>query len=233
MVPAVSPAFLLAAGLLLAPDASDPRGNTVLGRDLRKPVYSLSAAARLGVLAGPGAELIQPVGFGFALQFRFHGLAIGPTRLGVEAHAGHLRFMERRVVLATDEAGNEQRVRRWAALGHTDFALGPSLQIPVRPLILGLGVGGGLAISHFVRPLGPDVTDEEDTSDVSAMIRAGGQVAVPVRRNQGIALGAAYWQIFSRTQVLADPLEAAPDAEPDTSPFDLAVEVYLSYQMWF
>jgi hypothetical protein len=234
MVSCVSLAPLVVSAVLAvgsAPSAS--RGNTVLVRDTKKPVYSLAAAARLGILVGRGAEVIQPVGFGFGLQFRFHGLRVGPTRFGLEFHGGHMRFMEKRMVIAPDEQGGDKKVTRWAALGHTDFTLGPSIQIPIKPLIIEVGAGAGVAISTFVRPFGPHVTDEEQVNDAAAMIRAGGHLGVPIRNNQGIVLGSTFWEIFSDTQVVADPETAGPDAEPDTSVFDLVVEVYLAYQMWF
>lgn len=234
MVARVSLAALaVSAVVALAPSAAAPRGNTVLARDAKRAVYSLTAAARFGVLVGNGRHVIQPYGFGFGLQFRYHGLRVGPTRFGLEVHAGHTRFMERRFVATTAADGGEQKVKRWAALGHTDFTLGPSLQIPLRPLILALGAGAGLMVSDFVRPHGAFVTEEEQVTDASAMIRAGGQLGIPIRNNQGLVLGAAVHQIFSSTQVIAEPDDAVPDAEPDTSVFDLVVESYLAYQMWF
>jgi len=204
------------------------RGNTALYRD-RGPVFSVIAAPRLGVLFAGGARVIRPVGFGGGLQFRVHAGRVGPFRFGGEAHFGHLHFLERRDVLTPEGSS----ARRYAALGHTEFALGPSVQIVMGPVFLELGVAAGLGISTLVRPLGPFVTDEEDVTSVSAMLRGGGHLGVPIRNNQGLAIGASIHKYFSRKQVVAQPDPEEPDAPTDTNPFDLALEIIVGYHFMF
>ncbi len=224
--------WALGASLLaFAPGADAPRGNTVLTRD-RGAVWGIAAVPRVAVLIGDGRRVIQPAGFGAELQFRGYGLNLGWLRLGGQAHLGHTRVLER-ITLMHDDGTGAQVVQRYAALGHTDFSLGPSLQAVLGPIILEGGVAAGLGISNLVRPFGPFIIDEEQTTDTTAMLRGGGQLAVPVRRNQGIVLGVHATRFFSRTQVVSVPDPAVPDAEPDANPFDLVLEIGLGYQMWF
>jgi hypothetical protein len=125
------------------------------------------------------------------------------------------------------------RARRFAALGHSDFALGPSFQLLMGPIFAEIGVAAGLGVSTLVRPLGPFVSDEQDISDTSAMIRAGGHLGVPVRNNSSIIIGAALHKYFSRKQVVARPDPEQPDARPDTNPFDMMVEIIVGYHYMF
>lgn len=217
--------------LLLAAPANasaERRGNTALYK-ARGPVFTVIAAPRIGVLFAGGAQVIQRVGFGAGLQFRVHAGRVGPFRFGGEAHFGHLRFLERRTV----ERPTGGTARRYAALGHTEFALGPSVQIVMGPVFAELGVAAGLGINTLVRPLGPFVTDEEDFTNVSAMLRGGGHLGVPIRNNQGIVVGASIQKYFSRKQVVARPDPELPDKPPDTNPFDLALEIIVGYHFMF
>jgi hypothetical protein len=225
------PAALWLAGVLaLAPGAK--RGNDVLQRD-RGPVFSLAAAPRLGVLLAGGAQVMrQPVGFGAGLQFRVHALHLGPVRLGGELQLGHTRFLDSRDV-PHEADGTERRVRRYATLNHTDFAAGPSLQIALGPVFLEGGFGAGLGISSFVRPFGGFSFEEEHFSDVTAMIRGGGHLGIPIRNNHGFYVGAAVHKYFSRQQIVAQPDPLVPDQAPDTNPFDLMLEIHLGYHMMF
>jgi hypothetical protein len=211
------------------------RGNEAMHRS-RGAVFSVAAAPRLGVLLAGGADVIQPVGFGAGLQFRVHGLHLGPLRFGGELQLGHTRYLQRRN-LSTGAEGETQTIRRYAALGHTDFALGPSVQLVAGPVLFEVGFGAGLGISSFTRPLGPFPVDEEHYSDVSAMIRGGGHLVVPVRNNQGALIGVAVHKYFSRTQIVADPPDETPpegmEPEPDTNPFDMMIEIYLGYHFMF
>jgi hypothetical protein len=220
----------MAAVLAFAPAA--PRGNEAMRRD-RGPVFSLAAAPRLGVLLAGGAQVMsQPAGFGAGLQFRVHALHLGPVRLGGELQLGHTRFLDRRSVPHMVD-GEDRRVRRYATLNHTDFAAGPSLQIVTGPIFWEAGFGAGLGVSSFVRPLGPYVVDEEQFTDVTAMIRGGGQLGIPVRNNHGFIIGAAVHKYFSRLQIVANPDPMGPEMEPDTNPFDLMLEISLGYHMMF
>jgi len=228
-------AWALAASLLaLAPPGGDaPRGNTVLTRD-RGVVWGVAAVPRAAILLGDGRRVIQPAGFGAELQLRAYPLNLGRLRFGAQAHLGHTRVIER-VMLSYDDGSGApaQRIRRYAALGHTDFSLGPSLQIVAGPLLIEGGAAVGVGINNLVRPFGPFPTDEQQVDDVTAMLRGGGQLAVPIRRNQGVVLGVHATKLFSSTQVVAEPDPAAPDAPPDANPFDLVLEIGIGYQMWF
>jgi hypothetical protein len=227
-------AWALAASLLaLAPGGEAPRGNTVLTRD-RGVVWAVAAVPRAAVLIGDGRRVIQPAGFGAELQFRAYALHLGRLRFGGQAHLGHTRVIERVLLSYDDGSGTgAQPVRRYAALGHTDFSLGPSAQLVLGPILLEGGAAVGLGISNLVRPLGPLPIDEEQTTDTTAMVRGGGQLAVPIRKNQGVVLGVHATKFFSRKQVVAAPDPAVPDAPPDANPFDLVLEIGLGYQMWF
>ncbi len=222
---------LLATTLALAPGAEAPRGNTVLTRD-RGLVVGVAAVPRVSILIGDGRRAIQPAGFGAELQIRLHALHLGRLRFGGVGHFGHTRVLER-IDLLHDDGSGEQQVRRYAALGHTDFSLGPSFQLVLGPVMLEGGAAVGLGISNFVRPLGAFIIDEEQFTDTTAMVRGGGQLVVPIRRNQGLVLGVHATKFFSSLQIVGDPDPAVPEAEPDTNPFDLVLEIGLGYQMWF
>jgi len=224
-------AIALGACVLALAPGEAPRGNTVLTRD-RGAVWGVAAVPRVAVLVGDGRRVIQPVGFGAEIQFRGYGLHLGWLRLGGQAHLGHTRVLQQ-VTVPHDDGSGPRPVQRYAALGHTDFSLGPSLQAVLGPIILEGGVAVGLGISNLVRPFGPFIIDEEQVTDTTAMLRGGGQLAVPIRRNQGIVLGAHATRFFSKVQVVADPDPANPEAEPDANPFDLVLEIGLGYQMWF
>ncbi len=204
------------------------RGNTALYKP-KGPIFSLIAAPRLGILFVGGAQVIQRVGFGAGMQFRVHGGRVGPFRFGGEAHFGHLHFLEARDV--PDPNGGT--ARRYAALGHTDFALGPSIQIVMGPVFAELGVAAGVGINTLVRPTTAFPSEEEDVTNVSPMIRSGAHIGVPIRNNSGIAIGASIHKYFSRTQVVARPDPENPDQAPDTNPFDLALEIIVGYHYMF
>lgn len=225
-------AWTLAASLLaLAPEGGAPRGNTVLTRD-RGLVWGLAAVPRASILIGDGRRAIQPAGFGAELQFRLYALHLGALRLGGEAHFGHTRVLERRKV-EHDDGDGTRLITRYAALDHTDFSIGPSAQAVLGPVILEGGVVVGLGISNFVRPFGAFINDEEQTSDYTAMLRGGGQLSIPIRRNQGIVVGVHATKFFSKKAIVANPDESMPDAPADVNPFDLVLEIGLGYQMWF
>ena len=229
----------LACALAMAPPAPVRRGNDVHARR-QGPVFSVVAAPRLGVLLAGGAQVIQPVGFGAGFSFRVHGLHLGPLRLGAAVDLGHTRFLERRFVEG-EAFGETQTARRYAALSHTDFGAGPSLQIAMGPIYLQGDLTVGVGISMFTRPLGILYIDEEQHSDVSAMLRAGGLIGIPIRNNQGLTLGAAMQRYFSRYQVVAQPVSGTDasgdpsmvEQEPDTNPFDLVIDVSLGYLFMF
>ena len=227
MVRAVVGPWVIAAVLAASP-GSARRGNDAIART-KGPVFSVIAAPRLGVLLAGGAAAMQPVGFGAGLQFRVHALRLGPLRVGAGVHLGHTRFLERYTV-AVDGGGT---ARRWAALGHSDFAAGPSFQLVLGPVFAELGVEGGFGISSLVRPLGPTVADEEETNDTTGMIRGGGHLGVPIRNNSSITIGAAVQKFFSRAQVVDRPDPSNPDEAPNVNPFDLMLEFSIGYHFMF
>lgn len=227
MVRAVLGPWAIAAVLAASPGVAR-RGNDAIGR-AKGPVFSVAGGPRLGVLLAGGAQAIQPVGFGAGLQFRVHALRLGPLRIGAGLQLGHTRYLERYTV-PVDGGGT---ARRWAALGHTDFAAGPSFQLVMGPVFAELGVEAGLGISTLVRPLGPTVADEEETNDTTGMIRGGGHLGVPIRNNASVTLGASIHKYFSRAKVVARPDPSVPDAMPDTNPFDLMLEFTLGVHFMF
>lgn len=227
MVLAVLAAWVMTAVVAAAP-GTVRRGNDAIART-KGPVFSVAAAPRLGVLLAGGAQAIQRVGFGAGFQFRVHALRLGPLRIGAGVQLGHTRFLERYAV-ATDGGGT---ARRWAALGHTDFAAGPSFQIVMGPVFAELGVEGGLGISSLVRPFGPTVADEEETNDTTGMIRGGGHLGVPIRDNSSITIGTSVHKYFSRAVVEARPVPGEPGASVEVNPFDLMLEITVGYHFMF
>jgi len=227
-------AVLLAGGVAMPANAREQpqaeRGNTVLVRPARRWVLGAAAVARVPVLVGMGREVMQPAGFGFAFQLRFHAIALGALRLGFEAHFGHNQFMQRHLFVHVPEVGAVQSVSRRAALAHTDLSLGPSLQIPIRRVFLELGGSVGLAISNFVRPV--SAMRDENITAYDPVIRGALQLGIPIQNNHGMVVGFAVQQIYSKTTIVADPT-APPGTTPDNAPFDLLIEPYAGYQAWF
>lgn len=216
----------LVALVLAGVPSPQARGNTALYRP-QGPVYSVAASIRSGVLLGDGRRVIQPAGFGAGLQFRVHAGRLGPVRFGGEIQLGHLHFLEKRFVPAPDGSN----ARRYAALGHTEFALGPSIQILMGPVFAELGAAVGVGISQFVRPL--EATDEQDVTDTTAMIRGGGHLGVPIRNNSSVIFGVAAQKYFSKQKIVARPDPAEPLAPADVTPFDLALEIMVGYHFSF
>lgn len=222
-----------------ASPATQRRRNSVLQRSPRQPVFGVAALARLGVLAGNGGVVIQPpLGFGFALDIRYHALPIANARLGLQFTAGHDRFQDRRTFTFTDGNGKTQELRRFTTLSHTDITLGPSLQIPLRVLFLEMGVSGGLAVSLFRQPRSIDPKDDLEVVGYEPMLRGDIALAIPIRQNQGIRLGVDVVKIWSprKNWIVGDPqaaIETDTNTEPDTAIFDLYLDVLLAYQAWF
>ena len=225
----------LIGGYAEASAATQQRRNSVLQRSARQPVFGVAALARLGVLAGNGGVVIQPpLGFGFALDIRYHMLPIAGARLGLQFTAGHDRFQDRQTFSFTDKNGDTQELRRFTTLGHTDITLGPSLQIPLRVLFLETGVSGGLAVSLFRQPRSIDPKDDVEVVGYEPMLRGDIALAIPIRQNQGIRLGVDVVKIWSpqKNWIISDPM-APVDTQPDTAVFDLYLNVILAYQAWF
>lgn len=214
----------------------EPRARTRSTGDVltrrKGPVYGVGAALRLPILIGDGKRVMSPVGFGAGLTLRVHALHLGPVRLGGMLRLGHSRFLQRSTVL-TDNTPAAREAVRWSSLGHTDFALGPSVQIVLGRIFFEGGAGVGLGISSLVRVTGPTIADEEDVSDVTLMVRGGGQLGIPIRNNQGVTLGVSVQKYVSRKLVVATEDLGTPDIEPNANPFDLVLDVLLGYQMWF
>ncbi|MCB9567539.1 MAG: hypothetical protein H6710_10080 [Myxococcales bacterium] len=216
--------------------AAARRGNEVLDRAVTTPVLGVAAAARMGVLVGNGGAVIQPpLGFGFGFDLRYHALAIAGARLGLQFTAGHDRYPGRNTFPEAQADGTIKEIPRYTILGHTDLTLGPSLQVPLRVLFLEGGVSGGLAISSFRRPRSLDPLADEHVVGYQPMIRGDLAVGVPIRKNQGIRVGADVVKIFAtdkKTWIVADP-QAPEGTAPDTAIFDLYLDVVVAYQMWF
>jgi hypothetical protein len=202
------------------------RNNEVLVRPFRRPVYSVTAAGRFGTLLSSGAELVQPFGYGFAAALRLHFLPVGKSRFGAEIHAGHTRFPNR--VLFDDVDGD--KVVRKGLLTDTDFSVGPSLEIPIGPVFVGIGGSGGVALSSLFRPLSIDGFDDELVSATNFMLRGGLNLGVPLLNHHGLNLGAAVHHVFSPREVAIDPTNAD---SAKVRPFGTWLEVSLGYQIWF
>jgi hypothetical protein len=210
-----------------------PASNTTTPHRTDAPLLNPAAVVRLGVLAGGGNDVMQPVGFGAGFQFRVFSRRIAVFRFGGELHLGHTRFLQRKSV-AQMQAGQAATVKRWSALGHTEFALGPAVHVAMGPVFAELGVAAGLGISTLARPFGPLAEDEDRTSDTTAMIRGGGQLGIPIRGPHSLVIGAWVHRYFSREQVSRDgPTDPQMPVPPLAQPFDLMVEISIGYHYSF
>lgn len=242
MFPAMLARTTLASLVLLAalaPTRADARevkrGNTVLAKDTGERVFTAAAQARMGIVAGAGDVVVQPpLGFGFGLKLAYYPVRAGPMRFGFGFAGGHDRFASRRVIVAAlpDDPGMLVSRTRWSILTHTDVALGLGFQIPAGPVIVELGAGGGLGISSFRRAVDADPLNDDVTVAYSPLVRADASVGIPIRNNQGIALGFDLQKYFSDALVATKP-DAPRGAPPDSAVFDLIFNVTLAYQMWF
>jgi len=231
----LSHAALAAAMFLAGPRA--PRGNTVLHKDLGERVFTVAASARMGILIGSGDVVIQPpLGYGFGLKLAYYPLRLGPMRFGFAFHGGHTRYMGRRDFSITDgtdgPGGPAPIVRRWSVLSHTDLALGPHFQVPAGPLLIEFGAGGGLGVSSYRRVVDAEPGHDESTVAYNGLVRADATLGVPIRNNQGVAIGVDVQKYFSSTRVVTIP-DAPMGAPPDSVVFDLTLAVTIAYQMWF
>lgn len=230
----VSSAAVLVAVFAAGPVA--PRGNTVLHKGLGERVFTVAASARMGILIGSGDVVIQPpLGFGFGLKLAYYALQLGPMRFGFAFHGGHSRYMRARLVPSLGGApdlGDPPLTRRWSVLSHTDLALGPHIQVPAGPVFFEFGVGGGLGVSSWRRVVDAEPAHDESTVAYNGLVRADLTLGVPIRNNQGLALGVDLQKYFSQTRVVTD-LEAPAGSKPDSVIFDLTLAVTLAYQMWF
>lgn len=202
------------------------RNNEVLVRPFRRPVYSVTAAGRFGTLLSSGADVVQPFGYGFAAALRLHFLPVLKSRFGVEIHAGHTRFPNR--VLFDDVDGD--KVVRKGLLSDTDFSAGPSLEIPLGPVFVGLGGSGGVALSSLFRPLTIEGFEDELVSTTNFMLRGGLNLGVPLLNHHGLNVGTAVHHVFSPREVAIDPTNAD---SAKVRPFGTWLEVSLGYQIWF
>lgn len=235
------PAALLAASLVLG--GPPGRGNTAL--DPTRRVWSVSVVGRMGILIGGGDVLFArrpPLGYGFGLQIKYHALRAGPLRFGLEFHGGHTRFprpvqyplgpMPGDPIDPDTGAPKTVTVRRISALTHTDLTLGPTVQVIAGPLLIDLGVGGGLMVSNWRRLRSADPIEDEQTVAYDGMVRAAASIGVPIRNNHGLSLGVDWQKAFSRTRAVTD-LEAPKGAPPDAVVFDMLMTVNLAYTAWF
>jgi hypothetical protein len=227
----VPSAVLLVAVFAAGPVA--PRGNKVLQKDLGERVFTVAASARMGILIGSGDVVIQPpLGFGFGLKLAYYALQLGPMRFGFAFHGGHSRYMRSRFFAAAAGDADAPMTRRWSVLSHTDLAFGPHFQVPAGPLLIEFGAGGGLGISSWRRAVDAEPGHDESTVAYNGLVRADLTLGVPIRNNQGIALGVDLQKYFSQTRVVTD-LAAPAGAKPDSVIFDLTLAVTVAYQMWF
>lgn len=222
----------LAAGLLLA-QPSAPRGNTVLAKQLDERVFTVAAALRMGILIGGGDVVIKPpLGYGFGLKLAYYPLRLGPMRFGFAFHGGHTRYMGARDVIAPGAPAGSPITRRFSVLSHTDLALGPHFQIPAGPVIFEVGAGGGLGVSSYRRVVDAEPGHDESVVAYDGLVRADLTLGIPIRNNQGLAIGVDLHKYFSKTKVVT-VADAPMGTPPDSIVFDLTLAVTLAYQMWF
>ncbi len=228
--------LLLVATVAIPPSSTSVRGrhNTVLAEPLDTRVLSVAANIRMGILLSSGAAFIQPpLGFGFGFDLRYHFLRLGPMRFGFEFQAGHTRFPSRRTFTGVDPVSELiATTPRWTVLAHTDLTFGPAFQIPAGPLFIQFGAGGGLAVSQFRRAVSADPFDDQSLVGYEPTLRADASIAIPIVRNQGIAIGVNYHKIWSNKRIVSDP-DAPVDTPPDSAVFDMHLDIHLAYQMWF
>jgi hypothetical protein len=231
--PRVTALAPLLAMVLAGPPGSVPRGNTVLdpGRDRS---FGAAAVGRFGWLLGGGSEFVQPFGFGFAAQLRFHLLKLGlaPARFGFSFHGGHTRFVETDEYVMGDPADPGARVNRTTILSHTDLSLGPAFEIIAGPLILFVDGGAGVGVNQLTRPLSADPFQDQEAVSGDFLLRGGLGLGIPIRNNHGIVIGAGVQKFFSRVRRPPKPL-AEDGAETQSVVFDLLLEAHLGYQAWF
>lgn len=224
---------LLAAALIAGPAGSAPRGNTVLRKELGERVFTIAVSGRMGILIGGGDVVVKPpLGYGFGLKLAFYPLKLGPMRFGFAFHGGHIRYPGRQDVAVVNDTGASTVGRRWSVLSHTDIALSPHFQVPAGPVFFEFGAGGGLGVSSFRRVVDADPANDDVTVAYDPLVRADLTVGIPVRNNQGIAVGADLQKYFSSTRVVTVP-GAPMGADPDSVVFDLTLAVTVAYQMWF
>ncbi len=235
-MPGLMLAMLLAAPPVPPPEpVYAPRGNTILDPTRRRPSFGVGASARFGVLVGSGDVAVQPFGFGFAFQFRAHFLRVARARLGIAFHGGHTRFPERKTFRFEDELGEQRERVRWKVLAHTDLSLGPSVEVPVGPVLILGSVTPGFGISSFYEPLSEHDTDEYELTGYDFMLRGGAAIGVPIRNNQGLLIGVGVQQYFTASRYPIYAADALPDDPPveEVAIFDTVLENYLTYQVWF
>jgi hypothetical protein len=235
---------MLAGLLALAPGVASgaeararsvERGNTVLDRGSEERVFTAAAAVRMGVVIGAGDVVVQPpLGFGFGFKLGLYPVRAGPLRFGFTFNGGHDRFMSRRVLVSQSmtDPGMKVTTPRWSVLTHTDLALGLGFQVPAGPVFIELGGGGGLGVSSYRRAVSVDPQGDDVTVAYSPLVRADIGVGIPIRRNQGLALGVDLQKYFSDKRVVTVP-DAPQGAPPDSVVFDMILNVTLAYQMWF
>ncbi len=221
-----------------------PRENTILVRPLDKASFSVSAALRFAVNLGQSQELIQPFGFGFAMQLKGHLWQLGQTRFGFAFVGGHSRFLDsQKYEIETGDpstgVGAVVAESRPLLLANTDFSVGPALQIPLGQIFVELELCAGLSILQFIRPLGPLAQQEESLVVVAPMLRPSLGVGIPIRSNQGIGIGLAFEKVWTNTVVVTDPEQAlmqSPEeveADERSKVFDAFLYSYATYQVWF
>ena len=201
------------------------RNNDVLVRPFRKPVYTVAAAARLGVLIGR-QQVVQPIGWGVAMHLRLHFLPVVKSRFGVEIQGGHSRFQERRDY----ESFTGNQLTRITLLTHTDFGAGPSVQIPLGAVYLQAGASAGVSVSTLLRPISADSTEDELISETDFLLRGGMSLGVPILNRHGLSLGVGVQHVFSNREVAVDPTVTDGDK---ATPFSTWLDSFLAYQVWF
>ena len=214
------------------PMATPPRGNRSLDREQHPTRVVIGAAGRFSVLAGSGAEAVQPFGGGFGVFARFTPWHAGIARFGFGFDGGYARWTERVSVPLDDGMGGETSVRRAKVLGHADLSVGPNVELVAGPVLVQVATGVGVGIDAFLRPAS-DPANELNVTSVDFLSRSSVALAFPIYRDQGLAIGGALGKYVTRSRVALPELAEPEVPAPRVAIFDLVVETYLAYLVWF
>lgn len=206
----------------------------------------MSALARFAAFVGDTRQLTQPLGYGFAMSLNVYPWQVGRRgarawdragegprgHLGFFGFGGHARAPELlRLPSADDPLG--PRSPRWQRVGHTDFAIGLAGRTDLGRVFLGAQLGGGLAISEFLRPTEARVGGDQRYEGFDPLLRGSTQLGVGLRGSHGLVFGLALTKVFSGERVPLD-VDGDPDAgDPSARPFDFLAEFNFGYHARF
>jgi hypothetical protein len=199
------------------------------------PATTVGFGPRLAVLAGEAADFNPRFGYGFVVSARHRLLRQGRLAAGGEAEIAYQHFS--REITVEEPASPQEplpappqeppappqeplRAPRTQLLNHTTFGVAPSLSATFGRLELWGAGGGGLAISHFLRPAFL-VEDNEERRGAVPFVYAAGGVDLTVSGRLSMGLRVAYRWLFSSDRVA--------EGRPFTDLTDLGVDAGYSF----